>query len=135
MTLFSAFVPKRPIKLAIREGIALQLHPSWHTGCNADITTVRITSTGRLDRIGYQIRQDGSCDIRLKHDGQGENDVGDQLIKNETAITVAIDIVIAVRCVIEIANAISLVWTTTNDRDQKCGCRTKQSRSRRRSRS
>ena len=61
---------KRSVKFAIVEGIALQLHHSWPTVGNVGFTTGRIAYTGRLDRTGYQIRQDGTCDIGLKYDGR-----------------------------------------------------------------
>ena len=48
-------VVKRQVKFAIREGIALQLHPSWQKVGNAGPTPGRIAATGRLDRTGYQI--------------------------------------------------------------------------------
>ena len=60
---------KGPIKLAIRDQIALELHPNWKTVGNADPTPGRITSTGRLDRTEYQIGQDGTYDTRLKYAG------------------------------------------------------------------
>ena len=55
-------------KFAILERIAPQLHLSWKTVGNAGPTTGRIASTGRLNRTGCQIRQDGTCDIGLKYD-------------------------------------------------------------------
>ena len=69
-------VVMRQMKLAIREGMALQLHPSWQTVGNAGSTTGRIASTGGLDRTGYQIRQDGTCDIGLKYDGRSARVMG-----------------------------------------------------------
>ena len=88
---------KRRVEVAIQEGIAIQLHPSWQTVGNAGPTTGRIKSTGRFDKIGHQIRQCGTYDIGLKYDGRrlqlwrwahchrGDN-TGDQSIKKETAI-------------------------------------------------
>ena len=59
-----------PMKLAIREQIALPLYLNKQTAGNAGPTTGRITSTELLYRTGYQIRKDGTCDIGLKYDGR-----------------------------------------------------------------
>ena len=75
-------VVKRQVKFAIQEGIALQLQPSWQTIGSAGPTTGRITSTGRLNRTGHQIRQDGTCDIGLKYDGQRKRDLKMRLLSN-----------------------------------------------------
>ena len=85
---------KRPMKFAIREGIALQVNPSWQTVGNAGPTTGLITSTRRLDRIGYQIRDYKNCGINSKYDGQGKDYADDQYIIKEPKIKVAIEIVI-----------------------------------------
>ena len=69
LTVQETNVVKRPVRFAIREEIGIQLHPNWQTVGNAGPTPRRITSTERLDRTGYQIRQHVTCDIGLKYDG------------------------------------------------------------------
>ena len=93
---------------------------------NADPTTGRIASTGRLDRTGYQIRNDGICDIGLKYDGRrvswrwgywhGKYYVGIQSIKKETAIRKAITIKGAIKIVIG-----DQVYDRNRDRDRWSG--------------
>ena len=63
-------VVKRLRTIAIRELIAFQVYMSQLRVGNAGPTNGRIASTGRLDRTGYQIRQDGTCDIGLKYEGR-----------------------------------------------------------------
>ena len=61
---------KRLRNLAVGQLIAFQLYPIQLTVGSAGPTTGRIASTGRSDKSGYQIVQDGTCDIGLKYDGR-----------------------------------------------------------------
>ena len=52
----------------VGELVAFRLYPSQLTIASAGPTTGRIAPIGRSDQTGYKIRQDGTCEIGLKHD-------------------------------------------------------------------